>query len=98
MAKAVASSKIPQAHEDGNVTFRLEGHESSREVFVSGSFNEWHSRQLPMTKSEGGWVVRVKVPPGRHKFEFLIDGEPVLDPGRAVAEENGRKRSILIVD
>ena len=29
---------------------------------------------------DGSWLLHVALPRGRHYYQFLVDGEPVLDP------------------
>ena len=51
-------------------------------VFVAGTFNEWNSKATPMAKSaDGNWIVAVELPPGRHEFKFVVDGNWCCEPG-----------------
>ena len=51
-------------------------------VFVAGTFNEWNSEATPMAKSaDGNWIVAVELPPGRHEFKFVVDGNWCCEPG-----------------
>ncbi len=45
-------------------------------VSVAGSFNEWDEEKHPMRKKKDGtWTKRVSLPPGRHEYQFVINGE-----------------------
>ena len=56
--------------------------EAAQEVFVAGSFNDWDARATPMERGpDGDWEVALELPPGRHEFKFLIDGEWCCEPG-----------------
>jgi CubicO group peptidase (beta-lactamase class C family) len=100
MAELIESGKVARPSADGNVTFRLKGHSDAREVFVSGSFNRGHRRQLPLKRDGNGvWSARVQLPPGKHTYNFFVDGELVLDPENSQQEEvQGGKRSVLVVE
>jgi CubicO group peptidase (beta-lactamase class C family) len=100
MAEMIESGRIARPSADGNVTFRLKGHADAREVFVSGSFNKNHRRQLPLRKGgDGVWTARVQLPAGKHTYSFFVDGDLVLDPDKSQQEEvQGGKRSVLVVE
>lgn len=47
---------------------------NAREVFVSGEFNNWDTRSLPMKKDKKGiWKMKIKLPPGRYEHKFFAD-------------------------
>lgn len=54
----------------------------ARQVFLAGTFNNWDSKANPMEPSgDGRWSLRLDLPPGRHEYKFLIDGEWCCMPG-----------------
>lgn len=55
---------------------------SGRRVSVVGSFNGWDPFSHPMEREQGTdrYSVTVPLPPGRHHYYYLVDGERVLDP------------------
>jgi hypothetical protein len=72
-------------------------------VAVVGDFNGWDPRQTRMVRSDqaGGWVVRLKIPPGVHQYSFVIDGSTwIPDPGAktTLADGFGGRNSVLIID
>jgi 1,4-alpha-glucan branching enzyme len=100
MAQLIESGAIARPAPEGNVTFRLKGHATAREVFVAGSFNAGHRRQLALTKNgDGVWEVRARVTPGKHTYIFWVDREPVPDPDNPRREEvGGRNMSVMLVE
>ena len=67
---------------------------------IVGSFTEWNP--LPMRKigNSGYWAVTVKVPPGEHRYSYVIDGENrMADPSVATREQDdfGGENSVIVV-
>lgn len=63
------------------VRFRLP-YLPANEVFLAGSFNEWHPQMFPMIEAEGGGLTKdVTLPPGTHEYRFVADGACMADPG-----------------
>jgi 1,4-alpha-glucan branching enzyme len=54
---------------------------SAHQVFVAGSFNNWHAAALPLKPSKGEWVGEVELAPGRYEYLFVVDGKWLPDPG-----------------
>lgn len=53
----------------------------AREVYLTGEFNGWDTRSLPMEKSNGGeWQAEIDLAPGRYEYNFYVDGAWVQDP------------------
>ena len=51
-------------------------------VHLAGTFNGWNTGSIPLTKGEDdSWTVSVDLPPGRHEFKFVVDGQWCCDPG-----------------
>jgi 1,4-alpha-glucan branching enzyme len=67
-------------------------------VEVAGDFNHWFA--LPMHRHlDGWWHVQVMLCHGHHRYRFLVDGKPRLDPtatgvGR---DERGEQVSLIAV-
>lgn len=61
-------------------TFYLPGHTDSHEVFLSGTFNEWSTLKTPMIPTDSGWVVSLKLKPGKHVYKFIVNGHWLEDP------------------
>ncbi len=63
-----------------NHTFRLNGFENAKKVFISGSFNNWRPRELMMTKTATGWQLPLYLGDGTHTYRFVVDGNWITDP------------------
>ncbi|NQX93222.1 MAG: hypothetical protein HRT74_14065, partial [Flavobacteriales bacterium] len=60
--------------------FSLDGYTSAHEVILSGSFNNWAPREVPMTKTTTGWEIDYVLPPGNYEYKFVVDGTWITDP------------------
>ena len=51
------------------------------EVFLVGSFNEWNPRDLQMERNpaNGHYKASVSLPPGRHEYKFVVNGQWCMD-------------------
>lgn len=53
-------------------------------VFVSGSFNDWHIANPDFKCSwnalEGGFSITLALPPGRYEYKFVVNGRWIHDP------------------
>ena len=58
-------------------------------VLLAGDFTHWQDRPIPMKKQSGGlWQVTIELPPGRHHYRFIVDGEWRDDPECTLYESN----------
>jgi hypothetical protein len=74
----------------------------ARRVALVGDFNAWAPDAHPLVDptGQGAWEVTVPLPPGRHVYGFLVDGERwVADPRapRARDDDFGREGSVVLV-
>jgi 1,4-alpha-glucan branching enzyme len=53
---------------------------AARQVYVAGSFNNWHAAALPLKASGGEWTGELKLAPGRYEYLFVVDGQWLPDP------------------
>jgi 1,4-alpha-glucan branching enzyme len=52
----------------------------AKEVFLTGEFNQWDIRSVPMKRGkDGNWKVRTSLPPGRYEYKFVADNHWVED-------------------
>ena len=58
-----------------NVVFTLSGFTNAKHVFVAGSFNNWHEKELRMVKIQGGWQLPLYLAEGTHTYKFIVDGQ-----------------------
>jgi 1,4-alpha-glucan branching enzyme len=52
---------------------------SAVQVCIAGTFNEWKTVPLKCAQN-GEWIGELKLPPGRHEYLFVVDGEWRPDP------------------
>ncbi len=52
-------------------------------VFVAGTFNDWKTDATPLFqhKPGGEWTGSLPLPPGRHEYKFVVDGQWCCEPG-----------------
>jgi|WetSurMetagenome_2_1015567.scaffolds.fasta_scaffold00571_15 hypothetical protein len=89
---------------DSVVTFRLKGYSKADNVFISGSFNNWSTMNIPMVKEvitdnktgraqTSVWKADINLKPGRYTYKYIVDGKWISDPGNEKQEEeDGRGR------
>jgi hypothetical protein len=73
-----------------SVTFFLPGYTEIKQVYLSGTFNNWSTMQLPMQKVPSGWQVSIRVPPGKYLYKFITDGRWIHDPYNKQKEHDGQ--------
>lgn len=82
------------------VEFSLSAPEA-KEVFLTGEFNHWDIRSMPMRRGkDGNWKVQASLPPGRYEYKFIADNHWVEDlPGAELATNAfGTQNLILRVE
>jgi hypothetical protein len=67
------------SYSDSLARFFLPGHADARQVYLSGSFNEWSTMGTPMTRIEKGWQAVMRLQPGKYAYKFIIDGRWTRD-------------------
>jgi hypothetical protein len=86
--------------EKGRVRFRMRSAQAS-EVAVVGSWDDWATpgQTLTHTTELGLWEAWVDVPPGIHRYRFLVDGRTVRPPDapRYVKDDFGEEDAVLEV-
>ena len=102
---SVASREVPvaaasRATDRETVRFELAAPRASRVTLV-GSFNEWNPAATPLVRdaASGKWVVSLRLPPGRHVYAFVVDGDVTADPTapRAADDDFGSVNSVVLV-
>lgn len=82
------------------VHFELSAPRASRVALV-GSFNEWNPVATPLSRdpATGKWIVSLRLPPGRHVYAFVVDGDVTADPAapRAADDDFGSTNSVVLV-
>jgi hypothetical protein len=61
-------------------TFRLTAPKAKR-VMLVGDFTQWEKQPIPLQQQEPGiWAISVDLPPGKHPYRFVVDGQWCDDP------------------
>jgi hypothetical protein len=72
----------------GLARFFLPGHKEAKRVFLSGSFNSWSTEQTPVQACDSGWVVTLKLRPGKYSYKYILDGTWSQDPFNKLREDD----------
>ena len=76
MAKKLTTNKSAAVEQ----TFALKAPAASS-VLLVGDFTRWQWNPVSLRKQPDGiWRVTVSLPPGEHRYRFLVDGEWRDDP------------------
>ena len=70
------------------------------EVYLSGDFNEWGPRTLPMIRRDADhWEKRLALAPGRYEYKFIVNGVWIHNPDSAenVRNDHGSLNSVVEV-
>jgi hypothetical protein len=71
----------------------------AKAVELVGDFNAWTPGLLRMSRrGRDQWSITVPLQAGRHRYLFLVDGEPTVDPGQQTVDgPEGRRVSVRTV-
>jgi len=85
---------------DPNYTFRLKGYAAAKQVFLSGTFNNWVQDNIPMQKDGDDWIYALHLAPGKVLYKFVVDGNWIVDPANTQWEQNeyGTGNSVLWIE
>lgn len=73
-------TEYPKPNGKKRVTFALES-PAAQQVHVTGSFCDWQTNSCALKRSiSGTWRTTRSLPPGRHEYRFIVDGEWCDDP------------------
>ena len=73
---------------------------AAQSVMLAGDFTHWQQRPIAMHRESGGvWTAAVSLPPGKHHYRFIVDGEWRDDPECTVRVPNdfGTQNSVVQV-
>ncbi len=70
----------------------------AHEVAIIGDFNNWESGKHLMNRQiDGSWSAQIDLHHGHHRYQFVIDGKPTLDPrANGVVRNEANERVSLI--
>lgn len=75
-------------YRNGVARFFLPGHKEAKKVYISGSFNSWSTEQTPLLACDSGWVIALKLRPGKYSYKFILDGRWTQDPFNKLTEDD----------
>jgi chromosome partitioning protein len=80
------------------VVFTIEAPAAAR-VQLAGDFNNWSPDLTEMVETGPVWTKTLKLPPGRYRYRYVVDGEWRRDPHNAAAEPSpfGGEDSVLVL-
>jgi 1,4-alpha-glucan branching enzyme len=72
--------------------------QNAQAVSVVGDFNQWNSKANPMARQpDGAWFASIPLHHGHHRYLFLVDGKPMLDPkAQGIARNDQNERVSLL--
>lgn len=74
---------------EDKVRFSLPEHLEARQVMLAGNFNDWSTLKTPMTKTDSGWVITLRLLPGKYFYKFIVDGQWIYDKNNKLHEPDG---------
>jgi 1,4-alpha-glucan branching enzyme len=70
----------------------------AKSVSVIGDFNGWNPHANPMIRQpDGGWFTRIPLHHGHHRYQFLADGQAMLDPKANGIARNERNERVSLI-
>lgn len=81
--------KFPFIQENGWVTIFLRGNTKASRVNLAGSFNNWSTDGLAMTRTDSGWIAHLRLIPGKYWYKFIVDGGWRTDEDNRLSENDG---------
>jgi hypothetical protein len=74
------AAPVPEVDTRKEVAFCFDN-TSAQAVLLVGDFTDWEKNPVKLLLGGGGtWHAKVKLPPGRHAYRFLVDGQWQDDP------------------
>jgi hypothetical protein len=96
-----ANAQLPASSAAVVHEFVLQAPQASH-VSLVGDFNGWSNAATPMQRTDDGkWIVKVKLPAGRHVYAFEVDGAGgtkfMPDPAALRAPDDGLGPSSVVL-
>ncbi|HJS55151.1 MAG TPA: hypothetical protein VJ765_11430, partial [Chitinophagaceae bacterium] len=82
-----------------NILFSFTSLWHAKKVYLFGSFNNWRSGELAMTKTPKGWELPLYLADGTHLYQFFAEGKGYPDPknNNMIANDFGKMSSIVLI-
>lgn len=68
----------------------------AKAVYLVGDFNHWYPI-LMEHREDGWWFIQVWLSHGHHRYLFLVDSEPMLDPHAAGVARDEHYEQVSLV-
>jgi 1,4-alpha-glucan branching enzyme len=83
----------------GTVRFSVQAGQQSQKAAVAGDFSQWKPKAMRRQKN-GSFAATLAIPPGRHEYKFVLDGDWVHDADvpETILNRFGTFNSVAIVD
>lgn len=70
----------------------------AKRVRLVGDFNGWDLAATPMRRMRDGcWTASLELHHGHHRYRFVIDGKPVLDPNASGITHNDDNEEVSLI-
>ena len=72
----------------------------AKQVKLIGDFNGWDQEAHVMQRTpDGAWFLQLSIHSGHHRYLYLVDGEPMLDPqaNGVTQSDEGIRVSLMMV-
>ena len=67
-------------------------------VCLVGDFNRWNIAATPMLRTpDGRWIASLELHHGHHRYLFVVDGKPQLDPNATGIVRNERNERVSLI-
>jgi 1,4-alpha-glucan branching enzyme len=67
-------------------------------VTLVGDFNQWNAHSHPLQKQpDGGWLLRLELKHGHHRYAYLVDGALTLDPRAMGVTRNDENLRVSLI-
>ncbi|HEY2580437.1 MAG TPA: hypothetical protein VGI43_01445, partial [Mucilaginibacter sp.] len=73
----------------GLTRFIFPGAQDAKRVFLSGNFNNWSTLKGFMKKTDGGWLLDLKLEPGAYEYKYIVNGRWTTDPNNLLITNDG---------
>ena len=90
-------SRYGAAHNLRSVVFICEA-PTAQSVTLVGDFNSWNPYSHPLQlQPDGGWLLRLEMKHGHHRYAFLVDGVLTLDPRAMGVTRNDEGQRVALI-
>jgi hypothetical protein len=78
-----------------NKKFVFDALPQAKKVHLTANFNQWNTKNLPLKKEDGKWILALYLAEGTYAYKFKVDNKWYLDPENPVSlfDEDGIENS-----